>query len=133
LVITNVSSWYSIRTGVQTEYRLTRWLAVLATAVVKPVSVIQNDDTHHLRVANGELQDPSFSMLGIGFGADAEIGAKVSFSRALSGYVGYRVFWNRLIDGTWENHLADGRSFSFPLTEFQSLRHGLTAGMTYSF
>jgi hypothetical protein len=133
LVITNVSSWYSIRTGVQTEYRLTRWLAVVATAVVKPVSVIQNNDTHHLRVANGELQDPSFSMLGIGFGADAEIGAKVSFSRALSGYVGYRVFWNRLIDGTWENHLADGRSFSFPLTQFQSLRHGLTAGITYSF
>ncbi len=133
LAITNVTNWYSIRTGVHTEYRLTRWFSVQGTVVLKPISVFQNDDTHHLRVANGELRDPSFTMLGIGFGADAEVGAKVGFTKELSANVGYRVFWNRLIDGTWENHLADGRSFSFPLTQFQSLRHGLTAGITYSF
>lgn len=133
LAITNVSNWYSLRTGIQTEYRLTRWLAVQGAAVVKPISFFQNDDTHHLRVATGELRDPSFTMLGIGFGADAEVRAKIYFSRSLAGYVGYRVWWNRMIDGTWENHLGDGRSFSFPLTQYESLRHGLTAGITYLF
>ena len=133
LAITNVASWYSVRAGLHTEYRLTRWLAIHGTAVMKPISVFENDDTHHLRVQSGELRDPSFTMLGIGFGADAEIGAKVNFTRQLAGNVGYRIFWNRLIDGTWENHLADGRSFSFPLTQFQSFRHGLIAGLSYSF
>ncbi|MGQ0694200.1 MAG: hypothetical protein ACT4OL_01320 [Nitrospiraceae bacterium] len=130
LAITNISRWYSIRTGIQTEYRLTRWLSLQGAAILKPLSVFQNEDTHHLR---SDFLDPSFTMFGIGFGADADIGARVSFTKTLSGHVGYRVWWNRMIDGTWENHLADGQSFSFPLTEFQSLRHGLTAGINYTF
>jgi hypothetical protein len=130
LAISNVSKWYSLRTGIQTEYRLTRWLSLQGAAILKPLSFFQNEDTHHLR---SDLLDPSFTMSGIGFGADADIGARVNFTRALAGYVGYRVWWNRMIDGTWENHLANGQSFSFPLTEFESLRHGLTAGINYTF
>jgi hypothetical protein len=135
LVISNSSAWYSIRTGLQTEYRLTRWLSVYGSAVLKPVNIFTNDDTHELRGPNGsgEFQDPSFTMFGVGFGADADVGGKVNITRQLAAHVGYRVWWNRMIDGTWKNHLADGRSFSFPLVEMQSLRHGLTAGITYSF
>jgi hypothetical protein len=133
LALTNTSTWYSIRTGIQTEYRLTRWLSFQGAATLKPLSIFQNDDTHHIRVANGEFRDPSFTMFGIGFGADADVGAKVRIFKGFSFKVGYRVWWNRMIDGTWENHLADGRSFSFPLTEFQSLRHGVTVGINYTF
>jgi hypothetical protein len=57
----------------------------------------------------------------------------VYFSKEVSLSLGYRVWWNRMIDGTWKNHLVDGSSSSFPLTEFQSLRHGFTAGLNFSF
>lgn len=131
LAITNTATWYSIRTGLQTEYRLTRWLSVQGAAVFKPLSIFENQDTHHLR--SSELRDPSFTMLGIGFGADADVGAKVSFSKEFSLNAGYRVWWNRMIDGTWKNHLTDGSSSSFPLREFQSIRHGFTLGINYTF
>ena len=133
LVISNTNAWYSLRTGVQGEYRLTRWLSVQASIVFKPINLFTNEDTHHLRVANGEFQTPSFTMLGVGFGADADIGGKLYVTKHLAVQVGYRVWWNRMIDGTWKSHSADGQSFSFPLTEMQSLRHGLTAGITLSF
>ena len=131
-VISNNQAWYSLRTGVQTEYRLTRWLSVQGSVVFKPVNFFTNEDTHHLRVPS-DFQDPSITMSGIGFGADADIGTKIYITRSLSAQVGYRVWWNRMIDGTWKNHLSDGRSFSFPLVEMESLRHGLTAGINYSF
>jgi len=133
LVISNDNAWYSIRTGVQTEYRLTRWLSVYGSAVLKPVNIFTNEDTHVLRVAGGEFQDPSFTMFGVGFGADADVGGKVNITKQLAAQVGYRVWWNRMIDGTWKNHPSNGQSSSFPLVEMQSLRHGLTAALTYSF
>ncbi|NGZ02405.1 MAG: hypothetical protein CV090_05070 [Nitrospira sp. WS238] len=133
LAISNTSTWYSLRTGVQGEYRLTRWLSVHGSAVLKPINLFTNEDTHHLRVVTGELQDPSFTMMGVGFGADADIGAKLYVTKYLAVQAGYRVWWNRMIDGTWESHAANGRSSSFPLTEMQSLRHGLTAGLTLNF
>ena len=132
-VISNTSTWYELRVGATGEYHLLRWLTLYSSIVVKPINFFTNDDIHHLRVASGELSAPSFTMRGIGFGADADIGATVHLTRWLAAQVGYRVWWNRLIDGTWESHLADGRSASFPLTEFQSLRHGLTAAITASF
>jgi hypothetical protein len=133
LVLSNSSAWYALRVGASSEYYLLRWLSLHGSIVLKPINLFTNDDTHHLRVADGELQAPSFTMRGIGFGADADIGARVHLTRWLAAQVGYRVWWNRVIDGTWENHLADGQSASFPLTQFESLRHGLTAGLTASF
>jgi hypothetical protein len=131
LVITNTTTWYSIRAGLQTEYRVARWLSVQGSAVLKPLSIFENEDTHHLR--QSDLQDPSFTMFGIGIGADADVGARVYFSRGLSLNVGYRLFWNRMIDGTWKNHPTTGGSDSFPLREFQSIRHGVTAGLNVTF
>jgi hypothetical protein len=132
LAISNTTTWYSLRTGIQTEYRLLRWLSVHGSAVIKPINLFINEDTHHLRTPS-EFQDPSFTMRGIGFGADADVGARVYFTKSLFGHVGYRVWWNRMIDGTWKSHLANGQTFSFPLVEMESLRHGLTAGLAYSF
>jgi hypothetical protein len=111
LAISNTTTWYSLRTGLQTEYRLAQWLSVQSSVVLKPINIFTNEDTHHLR----------------------DIGARVYFTKSLSAQVGYRVWWNRMIDGTWTSHLADGRSSSFPLVEMESLRHGLTAGINYSF
>ena len=131
LAITNVTSWYSIRTGLETEYRLTRWLSVHGSAMLKPLSIFDNQDTHHLRL--NTFQSPSFTMFGIGVGADADAGVKFYITKGLAVDLGYRVWWNRMLDGTWKSHLTGGGSETFPLTQFQSIRHGATFGLSLTF
>jgi hypothetical protein len=131
LAITNVTSWYSLRTGIETEYRLTRWLGIHGAAILKPLSIFENQDTHHLRLST--FQNPSFTMYGIGVGADADAGLKFYVLKNLTVDLGYRVWWNRMVDGTWKNHPVGGGSQTYPLTQFQSLRHGATFGLTVTF
>ena len=130
-VITNTTNWHSIRVGAFTEYRLTRRLSLVGTAAVIPLSVVDNKDIHHLRP---ELQqNPSISMVGWGVGADADVGFRLMLVKNLFFNVGYRVWWNHAVDGTVTFHNAGAPSDSFPLTQFQSLRHGLTAGLNFTF
>jgi hypothetical protein len=130
-VITNTSNWHSIRVGVSTEYRLTRRLSVLGTLGLIPISVLDNKDVHHLR---GDLkQDPSFSMVGYGVGADADVGVRFMIINNLAVNLGYRVYYNRVLDGDLTVHPVAGSSESFPLTQFESLRQGLTAGLSFTF
>ena len=129
-VITNTTNWYSIRLGGRSEYRLTRQLSLLGSMALLPLSIIQNDDIHHLR--SDLQQNPSISMLGIGMGVDADVGAKFMFTKNVGLTVGYRVWWNRMIDGNVTFHGVGGSS-EFSLTEFQSIRQGLTAGLNFTF
>lgn len=131
LAITNVTSWYSLRAGLETEYRLTRWLGIHGAAILKPLSIFENQDTHHLRPS--VFQNPSITMLGIGVGADADVGVKFFVMKNLTADLGYRVWWNRMVDGTWKSHLTGGGAETYPLTQFQSLRHGATFGLTLTF
>lgn len=129
-VITNTTNWHSLRVGASTEYRLTRQLSAIGTAAFIPLSIIDNKDTHHLR---GDLQqNPSISMLGFGIGANADVGARFMFTKNVGFNVGYRVWWNHAIDGTVTFHDTSG-SLKYPLTQFDSLRHGLTAGINFIF
>ena len=130
-VITNTTNWHSIRVGGTTEYRLTRRFSVQGTVAFIPISIIDNKDIHHLR--SDLSQDPSISMLGYGIGADADVGARFMIVKNFYANVGYRVWWNRMIDGNVTFHNVAGPSDEFPLTQFQSLRHGLTFGLNYSF
>ncbi|MEP6959521.1 MAG: hypothetical protein ABI980_12390 [Nitrospirota bacterium] len=130
-VITNTTNWHSIRAGASIEYRLTRRLSVLGTLAFIPISVLDNKDVHHLR---GDLsQDPSFSMVGYGVGADADVGARFMITTNLSANLGYRMYYNRVLSGHLTAHPATGSSESFPLTQFESLRHGFTAGLSLTF
>ena len=131
LAITNTTNWYSIRVGGQIEYQLTRRFGVQGSLAFLPLSIMETNDTHHLR--SDLQQNPSFSMDGIGVGADVDVGAKFMVIRNLFLNVGYRLWWNYMIDGTLTNHPVGGPSESFPLTQFQSYRHGLTAGINYVF
>ena len=129
-VITNTTNWHSLRVGASTEYRLTRQLSVIGTVALIPLSIIDNKDTHHLR---GDLQqNPSISMLGFGIGANADVGARFMFTKNVGLNVGYRVWWNHAIDGTVTFHGTSGSS-EYPLTQFDSLRHGFTAGLNFMF
>jgi hypothetical protein len=130
-VITNTANWHSIRVGASTEYRLTRRLSVLGTLALIPVSVLDNKDVHHLR---GDLkQNPSFSMVGYGVGADVDVGARFMITKNLAANLGYRLYYNRVLSGDLTVHPAAGSSDSFPLTQFESLRHGFTAGLSLIF
>jgi len=130
-VITNTTNWHSIRVGASTEYRLTRRLSVLGTLALIPISVLDNKDVHHLR---GDLnQNPSFSMVGYGVGADVDVGARFMITKNLAANLGYRLYYNRMFSGDLTIHPAAGSSDSFPLTQFESLRHGFTAGLSLTF
>jgi hypothetical protein len=129
-VITNRANWHSIRVGVSSEYRFTRRLSLLGTAALIPLSIIENKDIHHLR--SDLQQNPSISMLGFGIGANADVGARFMFTKNIGLNVGYRVWWNHAVDGTVTIRGTNGSS-EFPLTQFDSLRHGLTAGINFTF
>ncbi|NOT23212.1 MAG: hypothetical protein HOP22_10905 [Nitrospiraceae bacterium] len=129
-VITNRVNWHSIRLGGKSEYRLTRQLSILGSVALLPISIVDNKDIHHLR--SNLQQDPSISMLGIGIGADADIGVRFMFTKNVGLNLGYRVWWNRTYDGHVTFHGLTGSS-EFPLTQFDSLRHGLTAGLNFTF
>jgi hypothetical protein len=129
-VITNRANWHSIRVGASTEYRFTRRLSLIGTAALIPLSIIENKDIHHLR--SDLQQNPSISMLGFGIGANADVGARFMLTKNVGLNVGYRVWWNHAVDGTVTFHFTSGSS-EYPLTQFDSLRHGLTAGIHFTF
>ena len=133
-MITNRANWHSIRVGASTEYRFTRRLSVMGTAALIPLSIIENQDIHHLRTSGPSalLQNPSISMLGFGIGANADVGARFMLTKNIGLNVGYRVWWNHAVDGTVTIRGTNGSS-EYPLTQFDSLRHGLTAGLNFTF
>lgn len=130
-VITNKTNWYSFRVGATTEYRITRRISLLGSAALIPLSIVENKDIHYLR--SDLRQSPSsISMLGWGVGADADVGLRVMLAKSLVFNVGYRVWWNHAVDGTTTFHGTTSTS-EYPLTQFDSLRHGLTAGLNFTF
>jgi hypothetical protein len=131
LAITNTSSWYSIRAGGQIEYQLTSHVGLQGSVVLMPVSLVSNNDTHHLRT--DLQQNPSFSMLGLGMGADLEAGVKIMIIRNLFFNAGYRFWWNQIYTGTLTAHPVGAASTELPLTQFQTYRYGATFGISYSF
>lgn len=132
LAITNTTHWITpLHVGFDTEYRITRRVSVDLKASVSPVSVLYNEDVHHLR--SDLQQNPSFSMWGVGASANSDLFLKFMLTRNLALTGGYRVFWNRTYTGTWESHPIGAASQSAPLREFQTLRHGATIGLTASF
>ena len=130
-VITNRANWHSLRMGASAEYRLTTRFSLLGTFAVIPISVFDNKDVHHLR---GDLQqNPSFSMTGYGVGADVDVGARFMITKNLAANLGYRLYYNRMLSGDLTVHPVAASSESFPLTQFESLRHGFTAGLSLLF
>jgi outer membrane protease len=132
VVITNMTQWNSLRVGLQTEYRLTRRFSVQGKVAFIPVSYLQNDDIHHLRT--DLQQNPSFYMSGFGIGTDVEAGARYMIYRGWFLNAGYRFWWNRVVgDGNWKVYPVGAPSASAPLTEFQTMRYGVTLGLSHVF
>lgn len=130
-VITNTQTWRSVELGLDTEIRLHRRVSLTGRAAFLPVTWLTNDDVHHLRT---DLQQhPSFRMSGWGIGAQLEGSASIQLLSRLFVDVGYRFWWNRTLDGEWENFPVGGSGVTVPLTQFRTSRQGLTFGLRYVF
>ena len=101
-IITNTTNWYSVRLGGRAEYRVTRQFSLQANIALLPISIMENKDSHHLRT--DLQQNPSISMVGFGVGADADVGLKYMFTKNVGLNLGYRVWWNRMLNGTVTFH-----------------------------
>lgn len=130
--VKNTTHWITpLHIGGQLEYRVMPGIKVNFKMTFSPASGVFNEDIHFQR---GDLkQDPSFTMWGVGVGATAEPSISVMLSRHLALTGGYRVMWNRTYYGRLENHPVGNGSGMVPLTEFQTIRHGVIVGLTGSF
>ncbi len=130
-VITNTTTWISGRFGGEVEYEIDPRVSIDANVALL-LSYLNNEDVHQLRT--DLAQDPSFRMTGLGIGTNADANLRVRIWDRLYLTGGYRVWWNRVVAGDqWKIYGADGSSATAPLTEFQTLRHGPTVGLTYTF
>ncbi len=130
--IKNTTHWITpLQIGGQLEYQIVQRVSANIKMLFSPASVVFNEDIHFLR---GDLQqDPSFSMWGLGLGASVEPSIRIRLTNHLSLTGGYRVMWNRTYYGRWANHPIGSGSESVPLTELQTIRHGVIVGLTGSF
>lgn len=136
--ITNTATWTSFRMGVESEYYLTRKFSIEGRAAFIPFTHLNNEDVHHLRTTSGGgllalRQDPSFRMTGNGIGADLEGSVKYMILPRLTATLGYRFWWNHVSDGTVTVYPVGQGASSVRLNEFQTFRHGLTAGLNFTF
>jgi hypothetical protein len=130
-VVTNTTTWLSGRVGGEVEYKIDPRVSLEAKAALL-LSYLNNEDSHHLRT--DLAQDPSFRMTGLGIGTNADVKLLVRIWDRLYLTGGYQVWWNRVLTADqWKLYGVDGSSVTAPLTQFQSLRHGPTIGLTYSF
>lgn len=132
--ITNTMTLVAGRFGGELEYKVDKRVSINAN-VAMLLSYLNNEDVHHLRTGISALaQDPSFRMTGFGIGTNTDVGLRVKIWDRLYLTGGYRVWWNRVVAAdTWKIYGADGSTATAPLTLFQTIRHGPTIGLTYSF
>ena len=130
LVLTNTAKWDSFRLGVDGEVRLHPRVSLDGRATFL-VSRLSNKDVHHLRT--DLKQDPSITMTGTGIGFNGEANASVLVYKQLSFDVGYRYWWQRVGSGDVVFRGTTGDSQPLPLTEFRSIRQGMTFGLRYTF
>jgi len=130
-VITNEVQWNSIRLGLEGAYQITRRFSISGNAAFIPYTSLKNEDIHHLRT--DLRQDPSFSMSGTGIGANFDASVSYMIVKQLYFDLGYRYWWLKVTDGDWNSHPVGGPTLSANLNEFQTIRQGVTLGLTYKF
>ncbi len=130
--VKNTTHWITpLQIGGQLEYRIVRRVSANVKMFFSPASLVYNEDIHFQR--SDLEQDPSFSMWGVGLAATIEPTIKIMLTRHLALVGGYRVMWSRAYYGRWEVHGLGTGSETAPLSEFQTIRHGVIVALTASF
>jgi hypothetical protein len=133
-LISNTVQWTSFRFGLAGDYRVSA-ITFNAEVVFIPYTRLFSEDTHHARLTSaiGRLRDPSFTMDGDGIGVQGEIGVSFRLIDGLHLNVGYRYWYLSVYDGTLTSHPASGGDIVMPLTDFDTVRHGIMFGAKYQF
>lgn len=130
--IKNTTHWVTpFQFGGQFQYLIMPRVTANLKMLFSPASLVFNDDIHFQR--DDLKQDPSFSMWGVGLAGTAEPSLSIMLTDRLKLTGGYRIMWNRTYYGRWEFHPIGSASETAPLTEFQTLRHGVTVSLTAAF
>jgi len=130
LALTNTAVWDSVRSGVEAAAQLGDRISLDGRAMFL-LSRLNNKDIHHLR--SDLKQDPSVIITGTGIGFTGEANASLVVSKQLSFDVGYRYWWQRVSDGDVVVRGTTGDSQPLPLTDFRSIRQGVTVGLRSTF
>lgn len=130
-VISNTTSWNSIKLGLEGDYNVWSRLTLGGKAAFIPYTSLDNRDVHYLRT--DLAQNPSFKMTGSGLGFNAEGTASVRLVSTLFFDLGYRFWYLNVSDGTWQSFSRTGAVSTAQLKELSSTRQGLTLGLRYSF
>jgi hypothetical protein len=122
-VVSNDTTWKSIRVGVAGRMRLGAKTRLLAEFAYVPRSDLKDEDSHYLRSDLGP--PPNIRLEGRGKGVQFELELRHALLKDLELGAGYRYWRLRSTEGTRE-----AAGLSLPLVEFKSERSGLMLSLT---
>ena len=130
LALSNDVEWSSVRVGAIVSYDVWDKLNILLEGTIIPYSDMHNEDSHHLRTVFGPV--PNVIMDGSGYGFQADLNVSYEIWQNFIATLGFR-YWTLMSDGDITITLADGTSNTFTLNDLDSIRYGLTVGVTIRF
>jgi hypothetical protein len=131
-VITEEFTWQGFRIGVQGVVQFSPRWSFKSRVMCMPGMQFKNEDIHHLRV--DLRQDPSIiDRAGGGIGILGDFRFSYWMVRGLFLEVGYRVFAAQSGIGETTVRLANGPDGNLPFNVGQTVRQGMTFGLTYQF
>ncbi len=129
--ITNTVQWDSFRIGIDSAWHLFQRLDVTTRLAFVPYTIMENQDTHHLRT--DLRRDPSFTMTGTGHGYQADVGIQFLLVSNVYLHAGIRYWRLEVTNGSWRNHPNGTTATTANLNELSSQRYGGTFGLRYRF
>ena len=144
-VVTNKVEWESFRIGVTADVRVTDKISVTGELAWIPYTDMHNEDSHFLRedgstcvlpVASIDFpkdlgSSPNIVMDGDGWGWQGETELVYAFAHNWAAFLGFR-YWTLSSDGKVSFKCGVGDPESFPLNDLDTVRYGVTAGITYT-
>jgi hypothetical protein len=125
-VITNETTWHSLRMGIAASARLTARTRLTIDAALVPYSAVRDEDSHYLRTSSDDLGPvPNIIMEGHGNGYQLDIELRHAIQETWELGAGFR-YWR--LRATRGERLAAGTSV--PMTELESTRSGLLLSLT---
>ncbi len=134
-VITNKVEWLSIRLGAIALIQLSPppGLSLSIDAVFIPFTDMNNEDSHLLRTAPGDLGPaPNIIMDGDGWGFQGEAKLGYEIIPDLIASIGFR-YWTMMSDGNITFGPNTTSPATLPLNDLDTIRWGVTSGIVYRF
>jgi hypothetical protein len=130
-VISNAVEWNAWWVGLRTWRRLGQRFHLAGSFGWAFYTDVTADDVHHLR--DDLAKDPSFRIEGEGQGLRFELGCDVQLTRRIALGAAWRRVDLEADTGTLTAFPAEGSPAAAPLEQIDTVRDGLTLGLTFGF